>query len=59
MIPAIALMIAVYGTARLLNDALARSASSMANTLTWCASIVGIGGLWFLALSITSQGLPQ
>jgi hypothetical protein len=58
MIPTIALMIAVYGSARLLNDGFKRhSGNSAATVFTWIVSILAIIGLWFLALLINLQGV--
>jgi hypothetical protein len=59
MIPAIALMIAVYGSARLLNDVCKRyPASSTATAFTLLVSILAIIGLWILAFLINIQGVP-
>jgi len=59
MIPAIGLMIAVYGTARLLNDCLNRAPreSVSATVFMVVVSIGGIIGLWFLAFLINAQGM--
>jgi hypothetical protein len=51
-------MIAVYGSARLLNDGFKRhSGNSAATVFTWIVSILAIIGLWFLALLINLQGV--
>jgi hypothetical protein len=57
MIPAIALMIAVYGSARLLNDISKRyPASSTATIFTWIVGGIAILILLVLALMVNSQG---
>jgi hypothetical protein len=57
MIPAIALMIAVYGSARLLNDGFKRHpGNSVATVFTWFVSAIGILILVVLALMVNSQG---
>jgi hypothetical protein len=57
MIPVIALMIAIYGTGRLLNDGFKRHPQSAGATiLTWTVSALAIVALWFLAIAINSQG---
>lgn len=58
MLPAMALMIAVYGTARLLNDGLDRHPKNAAATaFTWIVSAAAIVGLWILAILINLQGI--
>jgi hypothetical protein len=57
MIPGIALMIALYGSCRLLNDGFKRHpGNTTATALTWIVSVVGIVGLCLLAVAINSQG---
>ena len=57
MIPAIALMIAVYGTGRLLNDGFKRHPNHAgATALTWIVSVLVILALWMLAVAINTQG---
>ena len=57
MIPAIALMIAVYGSARLLNDGFKRHPANRAATaLTWIVGVLAIIGLWIIAILINAQG---
>ena len=56
MIPAIALMIAIYGSARLLNDGFKRyPGSSTATVFTWIVGILAIIGLWILAILVNLQ----
>jgi hypothetical protein len=58
MIPTIALMIAVYGSARLLNDGFKRHpGNSAATVFTWVVSIGAFIGLWILAIAINVQGI--
>ena len=58
MIPTIALMIAVYGSARLLNDGCKRHpGNSAATAFTWIVSGVAILILLILALFINTQGI--
>jgi hypothetical protein len=53
MIPAIALMIAVYGTGRLLNDGLKRHPGSLPATIaTWTIAIIFSGVLCFLGFQV-------
>ncbi len=60
MIPAIALMIAVYGSVRLLNDISKRyPANSGATVFTWVVSILAIIALAILALMINAQGVSS
>jgi hypothetical protein len=60
MIPAIALMIAVYGSARLLNDGCKRHpTSNPATIVTWIVSILAIIGLWILVFLINFQGVSS
>jgi hypothetical protein len=57
MIPTIALMIALYGSARLLNDGCKRyPGNTVATVFTWIVSILAIIGLWILAIAINAQG---
>lgn len=57
MIPAIALMIAAYGSARLLNDVFKRYPSnSTATIFTWIVSVIAILILLVLALMVNIQG---
>ena len=59
MIPTIALMIAVYGSARLLNDCSKRfPASASATVLTIIVSLVAIGILCLLGLLINLPSQP-
>lgn len=55
MIPAIALMIATYGTARLLNDCMAAEGAS-SRGMMWFLSLLAIAALWLLALSVVASG---
>ncbi len=58
MLPAIARMIAGYGTGRLLNDGLKRHPDSPGATApTWFIAIVAIVGLWYLAMAINRGAL--
>lgn len=60
MLPAIALMIAVYGSARLLNDGCKRHPmSSVATAMTWTVAVIAIVALWLLAIMINSQGMSH
>ena len=58
MIPAIALMIAAYGSARLLNDCLARTKQTTtgATVLMVVISIGAILVLWSLAFMVNAAG---
>jgi hypothetical protein len=57
MIPIIALMIAVYGSARLLNDGFKRHpGNSAATVFTWIVGVLAIIGLWILAILINLPG---
>jgi hypothetical protein len=59
MIPTIALMIAVYGSARLLNDCFKRyPASKPATIFTIIVSLVAIGILCLLGLLINLPSQP-
>lgn len=58
MIPAIALIIAVYGTGRLLNDGFARHPNHTGSSVfTWTVSLAAIAGLWLLAFAVNVQGM--
>jgi hypothetical protein len=58
MIPAIALMMAVYASARLLNDGFKRyPGNSTATIFTWIVGVLAIIGLWILAILINLQGV--
>ena len=59
MIPLIALMIAVYGTGRFLNDALKKHTGSWATVFTWLIGLGAIAVLWFLALMVNAAGVQQ
>ena len=57
MIPAIAFMIAVYGSARLINDGCKRHPGNLGATITtWIVSILGIILLTILAIMVNSSG---
>jgi hypothetical protein len=57
MIPAIALIIAVYGCARLFNDCLKRYPGNLvATVLSWVCSVVAGAVIVFLALAINASG---
>jgi len=57
MLPAIAFMIAAYGSARLINDGLKRHPdNSNATIITWIVSIIGIFILLLLALIVNHDG---
>ena len=56
MIPTIALMIAIYGSARLLNDGFKRHPGNVAFTvLTWIVSAIAILILLVLAFAVNHQ----
>jgi hypothetical protein len=58
MIPTIALMIAVYGIARLMNDISKRyPGNSGATVFTWIVSILATIALGILAVLINAQGV--
>ena len=63
MIPAIGMLIAIYGTARLLNDGLNRFGGNativgkIATALTIMVGGVGICGLWWVMVNMVSAGI--
>jgi hypothetical protein len=61
MIPAIALMIAIYGSARLINDGLKKHVGKVPTALTWIVGALAIAGLWILAIAInhSAANVPQ
>jgi len=60
MIPGIALMIAVYGSARLLNDVFKRyPGHAGATACTWVVAGLAIVALCVLALAINAAGVAQ
>ena len=58
MIPGIALMIAVYGSARLFNDAVGAhpELKTGPRTFLWLVWIAGSVALWYLAIAIFESG---
>ena len=57
MIPTIALMIAVYGSARLINDGCKRHPGShTATAFTWFVVVLSVPFLWLLAIAVNNMG---
>lgn len=64
MIPLLAVLIAVYGTARLLNDCLAVHAArprggdyeSVSIGVMWLVSLAAIVGMWGIVILIVASG---
>ena len=56
MIPLLALIITVYGTARLLNDCFAKHENDAATALTWFVSCAAIASIWVLVFLLLMSG---
>lgn len=56
MLPTLGIMIAVYGSARLINDAMAKEDNTAGHFVTYLTSIAGIAALWWLALAMLGLG---